>query len=91
MLTTEEFLLSKVQQRNPRLSQRDLEQVFANYLGVEKVIWLGCGIKGDDTHGHVDDISRFVATDTVLTVVEPSRADANYEPLQETTPPSCCH
>ena len=83
MLTTEECLLSKVQQRNPKLSQRDLEQVFADYLGIEKVIWLGCGIKGDDTHGHVDDISRFVAADTVLTVVEPSRADANFEPLQE--------
>lgn len=83
MLTTEECLLSKVQQRNPGLAQRDLEQVFADYLGVEKVIWLGRGIQGDDTHGHVDDISRFVAADTVLTVVEPSRADANYEPLQE--------
>jgi agmatine deiminase len=83
MLSTEECLLSKVQQRNPGLSQRDLEQVFADYLGVEKVIWLGCGIKGDDTHGHVDDISRFVAADTVLTVVEPSKSDANYESLQE--------
>ena len=83
MLSTEECLLSKVQQRNPGLSQRDLEQVFADYLGVEKVIWLGCGIKGDDTHGHVDDISRFVAADTVLTVVERNRSDANYEPLQE--------
>jgi agmatine deiminase len=83
MLTTEECLLSKVQQRNPGLAQRDLEQLFADYLGVEKVIWLGRGIQGDDTHGHVDDISRFVAADTVLTAVEPSRADANYEPLQE--------
>jgi agmatine deiminase len=83
MLTTEECLLSKVQQRNPGLTQRDLEQLFADYLGVEKVIWLGRGILGDDTHGHVDDISRFVAADTVLTAVEPSRADANYEPLLE--------
>ena len=83
MLSTEECLLSKVQQRNPGLSRGDLEQVFADYLGVEKVIWLGCGIKGDDTHGHVDDISRFVAADTVLTVVEPNKNDANYEPLQE--------
>lgn len=83
MLTTEECLLSKVQQRNPGLSQRDLEQIFAEYLGVEKVIWLGRGIQGDDTHGHVDDISRFVAADTVLTAIEPSRADVNYEPLQE--------
>jgi agmatine deiminase len=83
MLSTEECHLSKVQPRNPGLSRRDLEQVFADYLGIEKVIWLGRGIKGDDTHGHVDDISRFVADDTVLTAVEPSRADANYEPLQE--------
>jgi agmatine deiminase len=83
MLSTEECLLGKVQQRNPKLGRHDLEKIFANYLGVEKVIWLGCGIQGDDTHGHVDDISRFVAADTVLTAVEPSRGDANYEPLQE--------
>jgi len=83
MLSTEECLLSKVQQRNPGASQRDLEQVFADYLGVEKVIWLGRGIQGDDTHGHVDDISRFVAADTVLTIVEHNKNDANYEPLQE--------
>jgi agmatine deiminase len=83
MLTTEECHLSKVQQRNPTLSRRDLEQIFADYLGAEKVIWLGCGIKGDDTHGHVDDISRFVAPDTILTAVEHNRSDANYEPLQE--------
>jgi agmatine deiminase len=83
MLTTEECLLSNVQQRNPELSQKDLEQIFADYLGIEKVIWLDQGIVGDDTHGHVDDISRFVSPDTVLTAVEPSRGDANYEPLQE--------
>ena len=83
LLTTEECHMSKVQQRNPGLTKRDLEQVFADYLGIEKVIWLGRGIQGDDTHGHVDDISRFVAADTVLTAVEPSRADANYAPLQE--------
>jgi agmatine deiminase len=83
MLSTEECLLSKMQQRNSGLSQRDLEQVFADYLGVEKVIWLGRGIQGDDTHGHVDDIARFVAADTVVTVVEPNKSDANYEPLQE--------
>ena len=83
MLTTEECLLSKVQQRNPGLSRRDLEMVFADYLGVEKVIWLGRGIAGDDTHGHVDDIARFVAPDTVVTVVESNRADANHSPLQD--------
>ncbi len=83
MLTTEECLLSRVQQRNPGLSRRELERVFFDYLGVEKVIWLGGGIGGDDTHGHVDDISRFVAPDTVLTAVETNRSDPNYEPLQE--------
>lgn len=83
MVTTEECLLSRVQQRNPGLVRKDLEQLFADYLGVEKVIWLGRGIAGDDTHGHVDDITRFVAPDTVLAVVESSRADANYAPLRQ--------
>ncbi len=83
MLTTEECLLSKVQQRNPGLSRRDLESLFHDYLGIEKVIWLGRGIAGDDTHGHVDDISRFVSADTVVTAVENNRADANHAPLQE--------
>src|SRR5262249_41249564 len=83
MLTTEEGLLSPVQERNPGLSQADLARLFADYLCVERVIWLDRGIAGDDTHGHVDHISRFVAADTVLTAVESSRADANYEPLQE--------
>jgi agmatine deiminase len=83
MLTTEECLLSKVQQRNPGMSRNDLETVFGGYLGIEKVIWLGRGIVGDDTHGHVDDIARFVAPDTVLAVLEHRRSDANYAPLQE--------
>ena len=83
LLTTEECLLSRVQQRNRGLTQKDLEQIFADYLGVEKVIWLGCGIAGDDTHGHVDDISRFVAPDTVLSLLEVHRGDINYDALQE--------
>jgi agmatine deiminase len=83
MLTTEECLLSTVQQRNPGLTRNDLEKIFSNYLGVEKVIWLGRGIAGDDTHGHVDDISRFVAPDVIVTAVERNRGDANYEPLQD--------
>ena len=83
MLTSEECLLSKVQQRNPGLSRSDLEKVFADYLGVEKVIWLGRGILGDDTHGHVDDIARFVAADTVVAVTEANTADPNHAPLQE--------
>jgi agmatine deiminase len=83
MLTTEECLLSKVQQRNPGLTRNDLEKIFSDYLGVDKVMWLGHGIAGDDTHGHVDDISRFVAPDVIVTAVERNRGDANYEPLQE--------
>jgi agmatine deiminase len=83
MLTTEECLLSKVQQRNPGMSRKDLETVFADYLGIEKVIWLSKGIVGDDTHGHVDDIARFVAPDTILALYEHDRRDANYKLLQE--------
>ncbi|HYX52457.1 MAG TPA: agmatine deiminase family protein [Candidatus Limnocylindrales bacterium] len=83
MLTTEECLLSRVQQRNPGLKKSELERIFSDYLGVEKVIWLDRGIAGDDTHGHVDDISRFVAPDTILTAVERNRGDSNYAPLQE--------
>jgi agmatine deiminase len=83
MLTTEECLLSKVQCRNPGMSRDQLESVFAYYLGIDRVIWLGRGIVGDDTHGHVDDIARFVTPDTVLAAVETQRSDANYELLQE--------
>ena len=60
ILTTEECLLSDVQARNPELSREDLEQVFADYLGATKTLWLNSGIAGDDTHGHVDDLARFV-------------------------------
>jgi agmatine deiminase len=83
LLTTEECLLSKVQQRNPAMKRKDYEKVFAEYLGVNNVIWLDSGIAGDDTHGHVDDITRFVAPDTVVTAVETDPDDANYEPLRE--------
>ncbi|HVI07789.1 MAG TPA: agmatine deiminase family protein [Candidatus Binatia bacterium] len=83
ILTTEECLLSKVQQRNPGMTRKDYERVFAEYLGAPNTIWLGKGISGDDTHGHVDDITRFVAADTVVTVTEPNRGDENHRPLQE--------
>ncbi len=83
LLTTEECLLSPVQERNPGLTRRDYEQLFADYLGVRKVLWLGRGIAGDDTHGHVDDLARFVGPSTVVTVVEDDPADENYRPLQE--------
>jgi len=83
LLTTEECLLSEVQQRNPGISKEQLEQAFGDYLGIEKTIWLNRGTAGDDTHGHVDDITRFVAHDTILTCVEPSTHDENHLPLAE--------
>jgi agmatine deiminase len=83
LLTTEECLLSKVQERNPGLARRDYEEIFATYLGVKKTLWLNRGIAGDDTHGHVDDLARFVRPRTIVTVVEEDRGDANYEPLRE--------
>src|SRR5271168_3078618 len=83
LLTTEECLLSKVQQRNPALKRKDYERLFADHLGIRKVIWLGSGIAGDDTHGHVDDITRFVSPETVVTAIESNPDDPNYEPLRE--------
>jgi agmatine deiminase len=83
LITTEECLLSDLQQRNPGLSREHLEELFADYLGIEKVIWLERGIVGDDTHGHVDDITRFVGPRTVVTAYEPDPDDPNHEPLLE--------
>jgi agmatine deiminase len=83
LLTTEECLLSNVQQRNPGLSREDLERVFHDYLGIDQVLWMNRGIAGDDTHGHVDDITRFVDPGTIVTVTEPNTADENHLPLQE--------
>jgi agmatine deiminase len=82
ILTTEECLLSKVQQRNPHMTRVHYEKAFADYLGAPHTIWLGRGIEGDDTHGHVDDLARFVARDTVVTMVEPNSKDANHAPLR---------
>jgi agmatine deiminase len=83
MLTTEECLLSPIQARNPGVSRSELEQAFRAHLGVTDVIWLGNGIKGDDTHGHIDDLARFTAADTVVTVCEPDRASFNHLALKE--------
>jgi len=83
LLTTEECLLSPIQTRNPRLSRAELEAVLGRHLGVRKVLWLGRGIAGDDTHGHVDDLARFVDPRTVVVVAEDDPSDANYEPLRE--------
>ena len=88
LLTTEECLLSKVQERNPGLGDEQqtraaLEQAFHDYLGIDQTIWLHRGCAGDDTHGHVDDITRFVAENTILTCIEPNTADENHLPLAE--------
>jgi agmatine deiminase len=83
LLTTEECLLSKVQERNPGFTKEDYSQVFREYFGVTNVLWLKNGIAGDDTHGHVDDLTRFVNATTVVTIVENDSNDPNYAPLKE--------
>lgn len=83
LITTEECLLSSVQQRNPGLAREQIERTLCEYLGMRKILWLNRGIVGDDTHGHVDDITRFVSEGTVVTVVEPNKRDPNHEPLSE--------
>jgi agmatine deiminase len=83
LLTTEGCLQSKTQERNPGFSKSDYEQVFRDYLGVTHVVWLKNGIAGDDTHGHVDDLTRFVDSTTVVTIVEENKSDANNSALQE--------
>jgi len=84
LLTTEECLLDpKVQVRNPGFTRADYETVFAQYMGIRKVIWLGKGIAGDDTHGHVDDLCRFVNPTTVVLCRETNKRDANYRLLEE--------
>lgn len=81
LLTSESCLLNK--NRNPNLSRGEIEQRLRDYLGVSEILWLGEGIAGDDTDGHIDDLTRFVSERTVVTVVEENRADENYEPLKE--------
>ena len=83
LVTTEECLQSKVQERNPGFTKEDYAEVFRKYLCVTNVLWLGNGIAGDDTHGHVDDLARFVNETTVVTMVEEDRGDVNYATLQE--------
>jgi agmatine deiminase len=83
LLTTEECLLGKVQERNPCFTKEDYAQVFREYLGVTNVLWLKSGIAGDDTHGHVDDLTRFVNPTTLVTIVEEDPKDVNFAPLQE--------
>ncbi len=81
LLTTESCLLNK--NRNPNLSRNEIERRLRDYLGVRDILWLGDGIAGDDTDGHIDDLARFVADRTVVTVVEEDRDDENYVSLHE--------
>ncbi len=81
LLTTTSCLLNP--NRNPHLNQQQIEEYLQNYYGVSNILWLGDGIVGDDTDGHIDDITRFVNEDTVVTVVEKNKSDENYAPLQE--------
>ena len=81
LITTTACLLNK--NRNPHLNQQQIEEYLQNYYGVKQILWLGDGIVGDDTDGHIDDITRFVNEDTVVTVVEENKNDENYHLLQE--------
>lgn len=83
ILTTEECLLSDVQARNPELGRASIEDIFRQYFGITQTLWLRNGIAGDDTHGHVDDLARFTARDTVVIACEPDPTEVNYEPLRE--------
>ncbi|MBC5838019.1 agmatine deiminase family protein [Flavobacterium muglaense] len=84
LLTSEECLMHPdIQVRNPGFTKADYEAVFKEYLGVTNVIWLGDGVEGDDTHGHIDDLCRFINEDTIVTIVEMDSKDANYKPLQD--------
>jgi agmatine deiminase len=83
LLTTEECLLSPVQARNPGMKRAEVERKLRDFLGVRQTIWLRSGIAGDDTHGHVDDLARFVSPDAVVLASETDRSDPNYEPLRE--------
>jgi len=78
LLTTEEWLLSDAQVRNPGLTGEAYERIFSEWLGVTRTIWLGEGCTGDDTHGHVDDVARFVSVDTIVLAVESDPADDNH-------------
>ncbi len=84
LLTSEECLMHPdIQVRNPGFTKEDYEAVFKEYLGITNVIWLGDGIEGDDTHGHIDDLCRFINEDTIVTIIELDKNDSNYKPLQD--------
>ena len=82
LITTEECLLSKIQQRNSGFKKHDYEKIFFNYFGIRKIIWLKRGIVGDDTHGHIDDLARFVSENTIFLAYERNKKDVNYKILR---------
>jgi agmatine deiminase len=81
LLTTTACLLNP--NRNPHLNQKQIEEYLYNFYGVSHILWLGDGIVGDDTDGHIDDLTRFVNEDTVVTIIEENKEDENYELLKE--------
>ena len=83
IILTEECLLSKTQERNKDFIKKDYEELFRRYLNIKNFIWLKKGIAGDDTHGHVDDITRFVSRNTIMTAIETDKKDKNYKNLSE--------
>lgn len=83
LMVTEECLLSDVQVRNVGLDRDGYEQLFRDYLGIRQTLWLGEGCAGDDTHGHVDNVARFVAPDIVVLAYEPDASDANHSPSED--------
>ena len=84
LLTTEECLLDdKIQVRNPGFTKKDYEEIFRKYFGITNVIWLNNGIAGDDTHGHIDDLCRFVNENTVVLCREKNPKEDNYKFLEE--------
>ena len=83
ILLTEECLLSKIQQRNKNFKKKDYEKLFNKYLNINNFIWLKKGIAGDDTHGHVDDITRFISRNTIMTAIENNKKDINYKNLNK--------
>ena len=83
LLTTRECLLSNIQARNPSMKRKEYEYTFKKFLGIKKVVWLNKGIAGDDTHGHIDDIARFVSEKKIFLAYENDKKDINYKPLKE--------
>ena len=83
ILLTKECLLSSKQERNKGFKKIDYENLFSKYLNAKNFIWLNKGIVGDDTHGHIDDIARFISKSTIMIAVEKNRSDKNYKSLKE--------